>query len=182
MIFASVWVDTLRQPCDPGTRPDLKGALNISCPQYMKRRLFVEIYAVCAGITFECKRLGVETESPWDIEYGVRYDLTIPKNRRRLMRLLGSGLVLVVWWGTPCTTFAIARTPLRKAHDPGLPLDCLSERDMAICLEGNMLADMCRGDDCSAPCGRLCRDGKSMVISNMALQTDSRFVDLHWRN
>ena len=90
MIFASAWVDTLRQPCDPGTRPDLKGALNISCPQYMKRRLFVEIYAGCAGITFECKRLGVETESSWDIEYGVRYDLTIPTNRRRLMRLLGS--------------------------------------------------------------------------------------------
>ena len=112
----------------------------------MKRRLFVDIYAGCAGITFECKRrkrLGVETEPPWDIEYGVRYDLTIPKNRRRLMNLLGSGLVLVVWWGTPCTTFSIARTPLRKAHDPALPLDWFSDLNMAIFLEGNMLADIC---------------------------------------
>ena len=109
----------------------------------MKRRLFVEIYAGCAGIAFECKRLGNETEPRCDIEYGVRYDFIIPNNRRLVMRLLGSGLILVVWWGTPSTTFSIARTPLRKAHDAGLPLDWLSDRDMAIFLEVNMLADIC---------------------------------------
>ena len=52
------------------------------------------------------------------------------------MRLLGSGLVVVVWWGTPCTTFSIAQTPLRKAHEPGLPLDWLSDRDLAIFARG----------------------------------------------
>ena len=59
------------------------------------------------------------------------------------MRLLSSGLILVVWWGTPCTTFSIARTPLRRADDPSQPLDGLSARELAIFAEGNLLADVC---------------------------------------
>lgn len=38
MYFASAWVDTLRQPCDPGTWPSAKGVLSLERPQYMQRR------------------------------------------------------------------------------------------------------------------------------------------------
>ena len=141
-LFASAWIGTLHQPCDPGTRPDEHGILHIDRPLFMEPRLVVEVYAGEAGVSFECRALGLEVEEPWDIRYGIRYDLTIPKNRKRLMRLLGSGHVLLVWWGTPCTTFSIARTPLRDADDPSKPLAHLTERELAVFREGNLLADV----------------------------------------
>ena len=73
----------------------------------------------------------------------MRYDLTVPRNRRRLMRLLSSRLVLVVCRATPCTTFSIAREPLRRSDDPTLPREGLSEKPLALFHIGKLLADVC---------------------------------------
>ena len=66
----------------------------------------------------------------------------------KLFNLIQSGHVLIIWWGTPCTSFSVARRwdggppPLRSEEDPDLPGCWLSDHDVAKVLAGNALADL----------------------------------------
>lgn len=72
-------------------------------------------------------------------------DVLDPKVEKRIIDLLMSGVILMVWLGMPCTTFSIARRndgfgpgPLRnEAHPMGLPW--IKGRDRAKLLTGNEL-------------------------------------------
>ena len=140
--FGSAWVDTHHQPCDSGTRLNAAGILSIERPLEYRARLVVEVFAGVGGVSAACRQSGLDVSEAWDIVYGVRFDLTRARNRRRLFRLLSSGHVFLVWWGTPCTTFSVARAPLRDALDPSKPRPDLSERDLAQFWDGTVLAEV----------------------------------------
>ena len=94
-------------------------------------------------MTSACILQGLSTEDPWDIRYGERFNVLNRRNRRRLMRLIASGHVFLVWWGTPCTTFSIARyPPLRCRFAVDVPSPGLSAASLALFEEGNALADV----------------------------------------
>ena len=148
--FSTSWVDTHHMPADAGTRPDAQGFLRIGRPLWMAARLVVEIFAGVAVITSQCAEAGVPIADPWDVLYGPRWDLLVPKNVKKLFALLSSGHVLLAWWGTPCTTLSPARRddgvgpgPLRCPENPIFPLPHLNERDIQKVLDGNHFARIC---------------------------------------
>ena len=140
--FNSAWCDTHHQPCDSGTRLNDVGLLSIDRPLRYRARLVVEIFAGVGGISAACRMAGLDVSEPWDILQGTHFDLTKVRNQRRLFRLLSSGHVFLVWFGTPCTTFSVARAPLRDADDPSKPREGLSERDLAQFWDGTILAEV----------------------------------------
>ena len=113
--------------------------------------------------------------------------LTKWDNVRRLYKLLESGLVLVVWWGTPCTSFSKARKwdslgppPLRTPAFPdGLPE--LSIRDQLKVDIGNQLADYsARGMEISYMSGTasvLENPGYSYIWQRVRLQQACKMID-----
>ena len=141
--YYSAWMDTDHQPCDGGTRPDSNGVLRLDRPLFVAAKLIVEIYAGEAGVTSACRAAGLSVDTPWDIRYGEQFNVLTKRNRKRLMRLIGSGHVFLVWWGTPCTTFSTARyPPLRQSGGVSLPMPNLSEAKLLQLAEGNALADV----------------------------------------
>ena len=118
------WIGTAFQPADGGTRPDKYGRLRLDPPRWMFARLVLEVYAGSARITQACRRLGIETSQPWDKLGGSRFDLTNKQNIRKLLNIIASGHIILVWLAPPCSTFSSARRwdggpiPLRDPVDP----------------------------------------------------------------
>ena len=89
------WIGTLWQPADEGTRPNADGCLPLPKPLKMCAWLMLEIFAGTARVTSAMNQIGVRCEA-WDIVFGVKFDLLIGKNARRLLSLVRSGHVRAV--------------------------------------------------------------------------------------
>ena len=107
----------------------------------MRNRIIVEIFAGVGGITASCRRAGLNVAEPWDILYGPQFDLLCEKQQKKLLRLLSSGHVYLVWFGTPCTSFSQARSPVRLRIDLTQPVPGLSARDFELFTTGTALAE-----------------------------------------
>ena len=101
LLFCSAWAGTDFQPCGFGFRANEHGILLLEKPIFMRHRIVVEIFSGSAGIAAACRQSGLHVADPWDILYGPRFDLLVPKQQRKLLRLLESGLVYFAWCRTP---------------------------------------------------------------------------------
>ena len=140
-IFCSAWVGTDFQPCDSGTRVNQHGVLSLEKPIFMRHRIVLEVFSGVAGITAACRQSGLEVADPWDILYGPQFNLMVDKHQRKLFRILESGHVYMIWFGTPCTSFTVARSPVRDPSDLCQPVPGLSARDFDLFESGSALAD-----------------------------------------
>ena len=111
--------------------------------------LCLELFCGEAGLTASLKRHGLTVLPPWDIQLGSCFDLLVTANQRRLFRLLSTGHVLLVWLGTPCATWSLARRfdggppPLRDSVDVASAAPWISsEWDLMRLKEANLLADL----------------------------------------
>ena len=77
--FGSAWIDTHSQPCDPGTRLNEHGILSIGRPVSYRGRLVLEIFAGVGSFSAAFRQSGLDVSEPWDIVYGVKFDLTTRK-------------------------------------------------------------------------------------------------------
>jgi hypothetical protein len=87
------WIDTLHQPADGGTRPDVDERFRLERPLWLSCRVFLQLFACDSGVTDTCAAAGVETWEAWSVNKGPRFNLLDDKNVRRLLRLVGSGHV-----------------------------------------------------------------------------------------
>jgi hypothetical protein len=143
------WIDTLHQPADGGTRPDVDGRLRLERPLWLSCRVFLELFACDSGVTDACDAAGVETWEAWSVNKGPRFNLLDDKNVRRLLRLVGSGHVAFLWVNAPHGTFAKGRRPrldvayLRLHSWPHLPRHDIDERSIQCVKNANLLVDVC---------------------------------------
>lgn len=78
---------------------------------------FLEIYAGCANMSKAWVAEGFSVLPPMEIRDG--WDLEDPKLFWGLMAFIRAGKVRFLWWGPPCTSFSLARTPkLRSLEIP----------------------------------------------------------------
>ena len=106
--FRDTWIDTTHQAADGGTRP-VNGKLVLGKIYWRSARNWVvHVFSGCGRLEAYL-RVGEVVLDSWDILLGRAHDLHQWENARRLYRLLESGLVIVAFWGTPCTKLTRAR-------------------------------------------------------------------------
>ena len=72
--------------------------------------VILEIFSGSARFTKRCQKLGFRTFEPMDIVFGRQYDLSRRATQRVVLKLISSGVVWYVHFGTPCCVWSIART------------------------------------------------------------------------
>jgi hypothetical protein len=112
----------------------------------MQRFAVLEVFAGSAGVTLACAELGLQTLEPWDWMYGSQYDVSIARNKRKLYRILESGTISCVWFGTPCSTYSSARKfddlgppPIRSFESPDQAAPWCSKNEIAQVEASNLL-------------------------------------------
>ena len=93
-----------------------------------RERVAVEVFSGSGRLAAALRSRGI-TAIEWDIVRGEMFDLTRPVAVETLKGWTPSGEVLILWLGTPCTSFSLARRltkpgpgPLRSRDFPlGLP-------------------------------------------------------------
>ena len=99
---------------------------------------FIELYSGSEVWADEMRRRGFRVYS-FDVLQGDGGDLLRPSVKRRVLRMLSSGMCLGVLAGVPCTSFTRAhRHPIRSACRPH-GIAGLSERDQDKVTKGNQL-------------------------------------------
>ena len=101
MRFKVPWLDTGHQPADGGTREDSRGNLATGLVQWVRRVMFIEVGIRGGFIRVQVSRMGVECVDDWAIGQKRTCGLLRRAGVRRLLRLLESGLVHVMWWWQP---------------------------------------------------------------------------------
>jgi hypothetical protein len=83
-------------------------------PDWLRSRyVFLEIFCGNGGITKEIENLGVFVLPAVDITIGgvviEKTDILDPSVRRKIRKWISSGVIDLVHFGTPCTTYSSAR-------------------------------------------------------------------------
>ena len=79
---------------------------------------------------------------------GPQFDLLNTRNSNKLFCLISSRHVIMVWWGTPCTSLSTARKldggppPLRDSTDITLPSRWCNEAQVVKVLQANQLVEL----------------------------------------
>ena len=109
-------------------------------------RYVLEIFSGCARLSQACASAGLISIA-YDIDYGIACDVLNPKVLNKILRFLHkkSHDIVLVWLGTPCTTWSRARKndggprPLRDDADNLFGFADLSKSDADKVNEGNLL-------------------------------------------
>ena len=118
-------------------------------PIFLCAYLILEIFAGTAKLTSAARRCDLNCD-PWDILLGPKFDLLVPRNVRRLLNLVRSRHVVIIWLGTPCVTLSRARKwdgrgppPLRDSVDVTCPATWItSARDKLAVTQANSLVEL----------------------------------------
>jgi hypothetical protein len=127
----------------------------------MKQFLFIEFFSGSGHLSRAFFEAGF-TVIQWDILLGEQYNLLVHRNRQSLRRLIGHAAA--VHFGTPCTSFTLARrgNAPRSRHFP-LGKPGLSEVDAQKVKVGNILAAFT-----CAQANRCHNEGRPWMIENPA--------------
>ena len=99
--------------------------------------VILEIFSGSARFTKRCQKVGFRTFEPMDIVFGRQYDLSRRATQRAVLKLIRSGVVWYVHFGTPCCVWSIARTKVTNI--------CKAEQKEQLGLEFALFtAECCR--------------------------------------
>ena len=105
----------------------------------------LEIFSGSGHLSSACKKKGLGVIGALDVKRGAHFDLTRAEVQDAVIRLLRSGAVSYVHFGTPCTVFSLARKGLRNLEKAkrkeaiGCELVFFTARAIEICNMYNIL-------------------------------------------
>ena len=105
-------------------------------------KVIMELFSGCARLSRCMAEAGIDAEA-WDVSDSPLNDLLRPSVLRQILKRIEDGEVCLVWLGTPCHTFSIARKldgkgppPLRSDSEP-MGSNTLLPHDRRRLAEGN---------------------------------------------
>jgi len=130
------WVDTTHQPGDEGTR-EINHKLILGKVVWKHVALFMEIARSPGQITVTVTRRGLEVADAWVLDDSKYFRLLNRPAVRRLLRLLETGQIYVMWWH-------FSRSPIRpgETHQqkiPSTPTVPMAAPDPQISLDDRIL-------------------------------------------
>lgn len=122
----------------------------------------IELFAGCAALTLALLIEKVPCMCPWDVNFGADFDVTI--YGEIFYKLVRSGRVVAVHFGTPCQSMSWGRLPQLRSWTFVKGVPDLGEKQKALVTVGNALAEYTAG-----LCRLLLDHGKYFSVENPCL-------------